>query len=176
LYNEQTNKEITRRDIAFDESSFLQSSEAKQHSETLEVLFPTDAPETMREAEIQEADYAIQDQQVHRSGRAHDRPDSLGNWVSYTVTCKHFVHNVCEVPEPKTIDEALSDLLELPEGREAIGCRWVFKVKHDSGGKFEKFKGRLVAKGYSQKYGIDFEETFALVICFSSIRTLLEHC
>ena len=114
--------------------------------------------------------------------------------VSYTATCEHFVYNVCEVPEPKTTDEALSDprvkewkesadsryqlendtwdLVELPEGREAIG-RGVFKVKHDSCGKVEKFKGRLVAKLYSQKYGIDFEETFAPVVCFSSIRTLL---
>ncbi len=62
--------------------------------------------------------------------------------------------------------------VKLPEGREAISCRWVFKVKHDGCGKIERFKGRLVAKGYSQKYGIDFEETFAPVR-FSSIRTLL---
>jgi len=109
LYNEQTNKVITRRDITFGESNFLHSSEAKQHGETLEVLFPTDAPETTREAEIQEPDNAIQDQQVCRSGRAHDQPNHFGNWVSYTATCKHFVNNVCEVPETKTIDLALSN-------------------------------------------------------------------
>ena len=65
------------------------------------------------------------------------------------------------------------DLVELPEGREAIGSKWVFKVKHDSCGKVDRFKGRLVAKGYSQQYGIDFEETFAPVVRFSAIRTLL---
>ncbi len=63
--------------------------------------------------------------------------------------------------------------MELPEGREAVGSKWVFKVKHDSCGRIERFNGCLVAKGYSQKYRVDFEETFAPVICFSSIRMLL---
>ena len=62
------------------------------------------------------------------------------------------------------------DLVPLPEGREAIGCKWVFKVKYDSNGKVERFKGCL---GYSQRYGIDFEETFAPVVRSSSIRVLL---
>ena len=48
----------------------------------------------------------------------------------------------------------------------------MFKVKHDSCGKVERFKGRVVAKGYSQKYGI-VEEKFAPFVHFSSIRTLL---
>ena len=64
-------------------------------------------------------------------------------------------------------------LVELPKGREAIGCRWVFKVKYMSDGRVEKFKTRLVARGFAQKYGIDYAETFSPVVRFSSIRTLL---
>lgn len=55
---------------------------------------------------------------------------------------------------------------ELPKDREAIGCKWVFKVKHTSDGKVERFKGRLVAKGYAQKCGIDYDETFTCCTFF----------
>ena len=65
------------------------------------------------------------------------------------------------------------ELVELPEDCEAIGCKWVFKVKYTSSGEVERFKGRLVAKVYVQKHGIDFDKTFSPVVRFSSIRALL---
>ena len=49
----------------------------------------------------------------------------------------------------------------LPVGRKAIGSRWVFKVKHLPNGAIERFKARVVAQGFSQRPGIDFDETFA---------------
>ena len=55
------------------------------------------------------------------------------------------------------------DLVPLPEGKKAIGCKWVYKVKHNSDGSINGYKARLVAKGYAQTYGIDYEETFALL-------------
>ena len=65
------------------------------------------------------------------------------------------------------------ELVELPENREAIGYKWVFKVKHTSDGKVEHFKGRLVAQGYAQKHGIDYDETFSPVVQFASIQALI---
>lgn len=65
------------------------------------------------------------------------------------------------------------DLVTLPKDRKAVGSRWVFKVKHHCDGSVERYKCRLVAKGYAQLYGADYDETFSPVVRFSSIRTLL---
>ena len=55
-------------------------------------------------------------------------------------------------------------LTNLPKGRKTIGCRWVFDVKLDG-----RKKARLVAQGFSQLEGIDFNELFSPVVCFESV-------
>src|SRR6266542_1019847 len=65
------------------------------------------------------------------------------------------------------------ELVSLPAGKRAVGCKWVFTVKQTSGGKVERYKARLVAKGYSQTYGIDYDETFAPVVKINTIRAII---
>ena len=60
-----------------------------------------------------------------------------------------------------------------PEGENAMGYRWIYKVKHAADGSMEKYKECFVAKGFSQKEGIDYEETFAPVARYSSILTII---
>ena len=54
-----------------------------------------------------------------------------------------------------------------------IGCKWIYKIKTRSDGSIERYKSRLVAKGFTQEYGIDYEETFVLIARISSVRALL---
>lgn len=54
-------------------------------------------------------------------------------------------------------------LTKLPENRKAIGCKWVFKTKRNENGEISRYKARLVAQGFSQKYGVDYNEVFAPV-------------
>ena len=65
------------------------------------------------------------------------------------------------------------DLVTLTPEKYVVGCKWIYKIKTRSDGSIEHYKAFLVAKGFTQKYEIDYEETFALVTRISSIRALL---
>jgi hypothetical protein len=70
-------------------------------------------------------------------------------------------------------DNATWELVDLPPGHRAIGFKWVFKVKRDKHGNIVRHKVRLVAKGYVQRAGIDYDEVFAPVAHLESVRLMM---
>ena len=58
-------------------------------------------------------------------------------------------------------DNEVWELTTLPPGKKAIGCKWVYKVKTNGDGSIERYKARLVARGFDQKYGSDYDETLS---------------
>ena len=64
-------------------------------------------------------------------------------------------------------------LVNAPEGVKPIGCKWVFKNKTDMDGNVQMYKARLLAKGYRQRHGVDYDKTFSTVSMIKSIRIML---
>ena len=66
------------------------------------------------------------------------------------------------------------DIVPKPEGKSVVSSKWIYKIKHAADGSIKKYKARFVARGFSQKEGIDYEETFAPVAWYTSVRTIME--
>lgn len=201
LIDLSTDKVVTRRDVVFNETDFRFFERANDESVSISPELLNESKDETIESEPQPDEPPRRSQRAVRCpdyyGYSESADTPTTECADTATLVEHCAYSVQEIPEPETFDEALSsphakewklatdseyqslidndtwDLVELPEGRTAVGCKWVFKVKYNGEGKVERFKSRLVAKGYSQRQGLDFEETFSPVVRFSSIRTLL---
>ncbi|KAK0578568.1 hypothetical protein LWI29_012561 [Acer saccharum] len=111
-----------------------------------------------------------------------------------SLSHKVFLSKVCSTVEPKSFSQAIKyphwraamtteiealeknntwNLVSLPSSNKPIVCKWVFKVKYHSDGSIERYKTRLVAKGYNQIEGLDYHNTFAPMAKLVTIRLLL---
>ena len=65
------------------------------------------------------------------------------------------------------------EIVSRPDGKSVVTSKWIFKIKHAANGSIEKYKAKFLARGFSQKEGVDYDETFAPVARYTSIRTII---
>ncbi|KAK8619616.1 hypothetical protein V6N13_135898 [Hibiscus sabdariffa] len=192
FYNE--NKVFVAQTGVFLEKEFLTNSGKGRNIELEEVQ-----QQQVIEPEVEGISQAVEEnptdletQPLRRSTRERHEPQRYG----FLVTT-HGDAILVDQDEPKTYQEAMASpdsekwleamrsemdsmsenqvwtLVEPPEGIKPIGCKWVFKKKTDMDGNVQTYKGRLVAKGFRQIHGVDYDETFSPVAMIKSIRILL---
>jgi hypothetical protein len=59
------------------------------------------------------------------------------------------------------------------KGRNIVGCKWVYKIKRKQDGSLDRYKARLVAKRFKQRYGVDYDDTFGLMVKMATIHIVL---
>ncbi|KAL4383566.1 hypothetical protein GQ457_15G010160 [Hibiscus cannabinus] len=117
------------------------------------------------------SDYVVYLQESDYNVGAENDPESFSQAMSCNESKLWYDAMKDEMNSMK--NNEVWDLVSLPDGVKAIGCKWVFKTKKDSKGNIERYKARLVAKGFTQREGIDYTETFSPVSKKDSLRIVL---
>ena len=137
---------------------------------------------------------------VRRSGRVINPPrwmsdydvDTTSDITAFALSAEEFVEDIPSDIETlkkrsdwpmwkQAVDEELASLekndtwtlVELPEGRKVVDNKWVFKLKRNSDGEVYRYKARLVARGFSQRRGFDYVDTYSPVVKMTTLRVLL---
>jgi len=98
-------------------------------------------------------------------------PQTYGEAVSHPTPGKQWEKSIQEEYD-SIIKNDTWTLVPRPKNRKVISCKWIFKHKKDEFGRINRLKSRLVARGFTQVYGVDYLDTFAPVAKLATIRAL----
>ena len=202
LWCPDTRKIVFSRDVTFDESTMMKNEDSQKDDKTSSTLQQVefekvnDDPaniERTNDEEVSTQELLQQQDSIayRRPRREIRKPARFDDIVAYALpitdddvpsTYTEVISNPDGVKWKQAMNEEMQslhknktwELVTLPKGKKAIGCKWVYAKKEGFPGKNEiRYKARLVAKGYAQKEGIDYNEVFSPVVKHSSIRILL---
>lgn len=186
LFDIERRRVFHSRDVIFDESRPGIRKDATTDAPLRQLSNDVDAADS--DVESQEETAAHPEEAVGRPSREKRQPDRYGEWMYLSRDNDSDPTTVCEAlaspAKPKwqaAMNKELEslrendvwELTELPAGARAVGCKWVFKRKLGVDGSVERYKARLVAQGYTQKHGLDYDETFSPVVRSESVRALI---
>lgn len=199
LYNPSSGKMVVSRDVEFNEElawnwdaqeetsyDFLPYFGDEEEPETVELVQDTTPPPSPTNVASPSSQQSSNEQP--------QRIRSIQELYDGTKEVTNFEYCLFADSEPMNFDEAVRDkrwrqameeeiesieknntweLTTFPKGHRAIGVKWVYKTKKNSDGDVEKYKIRLVAKGYKKIQGINYEEVYAPVARIETIHLLI---
>ena len=185
LYDPVSKQVVVRRDVICDESKLGIPQAGKSEPDTLMLdLSPHDgvslpgelrrsSRDTKRPIRFGIDEFCNNAEHHAPTDNVFSEPSSFADAMS-CPEANHWVRAANE--EYKSlIDMNTWDLVPLPPGRQSVSCKWVFKLKSNSDGSVDRYKARLVARGFTQQQGVDFDETYAPVVHRTSLRALLSY-
>jgi hypothetical protein len=93
---------------------------------------------------------------------------------TFDEASKHKVWKDAMIEEYESIlKNDVWEVVPRPQGKSVVTSKWIYKIKHAADGSVEKFKARFVARGFSQKEGIDYDEIFAPLARYTSIKIII---
>lgn len=196
-----TFKYVVSRDVVFDEISSYYSKDASvQESDTITLPLSHSLEGSSEEDHGERGSFVSprddspeEETRSQRPRRNIVKPSRFRD-DNFVTTFSCFLANPVDDEEPSSYDEARGvkeweaamkeemdalqtnqtwDLVSKPPDVQPVSCKWVFRIKRKTDGSIDRYKARLVARGFSQKYGEDYEETFSPVAKMTSVRIVL---